>query len=59
MANTNSHNNEPLKISETTEPPVQGPLITQIGNCFEKIADALGQDILHSAVKSLRMSLML
>ena len=45
MASTNSHNNEPLKISETTEPPVQDPLVTQMGNCFEKFADALGQHI--------------
>ena len=45
MASTNSHNNERLKISETTEPPVQYPLVTQIGNCFEKFADALGQHI--------------
>ena len=44
MASTNSHN-EPLKISETTEPPAQEPLLTQIGNCFEKFADALGQHI--------------
>ena len=45
MASTNSHNNEPLKISETTEPPVQDPLVTQIRNSFEKFADALGQHI--------------
>ena len=43
MARTNSHNNETLKISEITEPPVQDPLVTQIRNCFEKFADALGQ----------------
>ena len=45
MASTNSHNSEPSKISETTEPPVQDPLVTQIWNCFEKFADALGQHI--------------
>ena len=43
MASTNSHNNETLKISEITEPPIQDPLVTQIGNCFERFADALGQ----------------
>ena len=43
MASTNSHNNEPLKISETTKPPVRGPLVTQIRNCFQKFADALRQ----------------
>ena len=32
-----------MKISEITEPPVQDPLVTQIGNCFEKCVDALGQ----------------
>ena len=32
-----------MKISEITEPPVQDPLVTQIRNCFEKFADALGQ----------------
>ena len=45
MASTNSHNNKPLKISKTTEQPIQDPLVTQIGNCFEKLADALGQHI--------------
>ena len=43
MANTNSLNNETLKISEITQPSVQDPLATQMGNCFEKSADALGQ----------------
>ena len=32
-----------MKISEITEPPVQDPLVTQIGNCFEKFADAPGK----------------
>ena len=45
MASTNSHNNEPLKIRETTEPRVQDPPVTQIGNFFKKSADALGQHI--------------
>ena len=31
------------KTSEITEPPVKDPLATQIGNCFEKFADPLGQ----------------
>ena len=31
-----------MKTSEITEPPVQDPLVTQIGKCFEKFADALG-----------------
>ena len=44
MASTaNNQNSETLKISEITEPPVQDPLVTQIRNCFEKCADALGQ----------------
>ena len=43
MASTNNQNSETLKIIEITEPPVQHPLVTQIGNCFEKFADALGQ----------------
>ena len=43
MASTNSHNNETLKISEIIEPTVQDKPVTQIGNCFEKFADALGQ----------------
>ena len=44
MASTaNNQNSETLKISEITEPPVQDPLVTQIRNCFEKFADALGQ----------------
>ena len=42
MASTNNQNSETLKISEITEPPIQDPLVTQIGNCFEKFADALG-----------------
>ena len=45
IASTNCHNNETLKIREATEPPVQDPLFTQIGNCFEKFAYALGQHI--------------
>ena len=32
-----------MKISEITELPVQDPLVTQIGNCFEKFADAPGK----------------
>ena len=36
-------NSESLKTSDITEPPVQDPLVTQIGECFEKFADALGQ----------------
>ena len=43
MASTNSQNSETLKIIEITEPPVQDPLFTQIGNCFEKFVDVLGQ----------------
>ena len=36
-------NSETFKTSDITEPPVQDRLVTQIGNCFEKSADALGQ----------------
>ena len=43
IASTNNQNSETLKISEIIEPPVQDPLVTQIENCFEKFADALGQ----------------
>ena len=43
MPSTNSQNNETLKISEITKPPVQDPLVTQIGNHFEQFADVLGQ----------------
>ena len=52
MASTNNQNtalkkltmnNETFKTSDNIEPPVQGLFVTQIGNCFEKFADALGQ----------------
>ena len=52
MASTNNQNTAPkklpvnsetLKKCEITEPPVQDPLVTQKGNCFQKFADALGQ----------------
>ena len=52
MASTNNQNTAPkkltmnsetLKTSDNIEPPVQDPLVTEIGNCFEKFADALGQ----------------
>ena len=43
MTSTNGHNNETLKISEIIGPTVQDKPATQIGNCFEKFADALGQ----------------
>ena len=36
-------NSETLKTSDNIEPPVEDPLVAQIGNCFEKFADALGQ----------------
>ena len=36
-------NSETLKTSDNIKPPVQDLLVTQIGNCFEKFADALGQ----------------
>ena len=36
-------NSETLKTSDNIEPPVQDPLLAQIGNCFEKFADDLGQ----------------
>ena len=36
-------NSETLKTNDKIEPPVQDPLVAQIGNCFEKFADALGQ----------------
>ena len=38
-------NSETLKTSDNIEPPVQDPLVTQLGNCFEKFADALGQHL--------------
>ena len=38
-------NSETFKASDNIEPLVQDPLVTQIGNCFEKFADALGQHI--------------
>ena len=37
-----------MKITEITEPPVQDPLFTQIGNCFEKFVDVLGQHMTTS-----------
>ena len=52
MASTNNQNaapkilpvnSETLKTSDITEPPVQDLPVTQIGNYFEKFADALGQ----------------
>ena len=36
-------NSETFKASDNIEPLVQDPLVTQIGNCFEKFADTLGQ----------------
>ena len=36
-------NSETLRTSDIVEPPVQDPLVTQIGNCSEKFAGALGQ----------------
>ena len=36
-------NSETLKTSDNVEPPVQDLLVTHIGNCFDKFADALGQ----------------
>ena len=35
-------NSETWKTSDNIEPPVQDPLVGQIGYCFEKFADALG-----------------
>ena len=32
-----------MKAGDITEPPVQDLLVAQIGNCFEKCADDLGQ----------------
>ena len=52
MASTNNQNTAPkelsvnseiLKVSDITKPPVRDPLVTHIGNCFEKFPDALGQ----------------
>ena len=52
MASTNNQNTTPkkltmnsetLKTSDRIEPTVQDLLVTQIGNCFEKFADALRQ----------------
>ena len=43
MASTNNQNSETLKIREIIKPTVQDLLVTQIENCFEKFADALGQ----------------
>ena len=53
IARTTNQNCETLKVNEITEPPVQDPLVTQIGNCFEKFADALGQ---HMTTLSNRIS---
>ena len=36
-------NSETLKTNDIAEPLVQDLLVTQIGNCFEKFADALSQ----------------
>ena len=36
-------NGETWKTSDNFKPPVQDLLVTQIGNCSEKFADALGQ----------------
>ena len=38
-----SVNSETLKTNNIAEHPVQDPLVTEIGNCFEKSIDALGQ----------------
>lgn len=52
MASTNNRNTAPkelpvnseiLKTSDITKAPVRDPLVTYIGNCFEKFPDALGQ----------------
>ena len=39
-------NSKPLKTSDNIESPAQDPLVTQIGNCFEKFADAQGQHMI-------------
>ena len=49
-------NSETLKTSDNIEPSVQDALVTQLGNCSEKFADALGQHM--TTLKSLRTSLM-